>query len=218
MNRKIKILLIVIVFIIIVAGLLLILRGDEDTWICENGEWVKYGNPKNPPPENQTCKLDTDVVDTSTNQSAGVFKNGQPYKTYEASDIEVKYPYWPSVAKEDLLAPEKTKLAVSNEGCNFVVTSTPVPGGYTFKSYMEKLLDESKTKTGAEITRSEIGEMSSIIDGYVMIGGVNLHSLSYGYLTSDGNSYGVGFIAEEDNFESACRRFVNEVIESVVVK
>jgi len=24
--------------------------GDEDTWLCQNGEWVKHGNPSNPAP------------------------------------------------------------------------------------------------------------------------------------------------------------------------
>ncbi|MFC1653434.1 DUF333 domain-containing protein [Patescibacteria group bacterium] len=25
--------------------------GSEDTWICQEGEWIKHGNPKDPPPE-----------------------------------------------------------------------------------------------------------------------------------------------------------------------
>ncbi len=36
---------------IIIAGFaLLASRGNEDTWICQNGMWVKHGNPSDPKP------------------------------------------------------------------------------------------------------------------------------------------------------------------------
>lgn len=35
----------VIIIVLLLAGLLLFLRGDEDTWLCQNGTWVKHGNP-----------------------------------------------------------------------------------------------------------------------------------------------------------------------------
>ena len=35
-----------VIFVIIILGfILLIMRGPEDTWICQNGIWVKHGNP-----------------------------------------------------------------------------------------------------------------------------------------------------------------------------
>lgn len=43
-----KILLAAIAIIIIAA--ILFLRGDEDAWICENGQWVKHGEPSAPMP------------------------------------------------------------------------------------------------------------------------------------------------------------------------
>lgn len=39
-----KITIIILLIVFIAAGFLF-LRGDEDTWICEDGIWVKHGNP-----------------------------------------------------------------------------------------------------------------------------------------------------------------------------
>lgn len=44
MNYK-KVLLILVAIIIVAGGFLLFLRGDEDTWLCQNGQWVKHGQP-----------------------------------------------------------------------------------------------------------------------------------------------------------------------------
>ncbi len=43
-----KNILIILGIIIIIGGGIITLRvlsGDEDTWLCENGQWVKHGNP-----------------------------------------------------------------------------------------------------------------------------------------------------------------------------
>lgn len=48
--------------LIIVAGIFLLivgfilLRGDEDLWICQNNQWIKHGNPSYPKPENPCGK------------------------------------------------------------------------------------------------------------------------------------------------------------------
>ena len=36
------IILLVVVFLLV---LFLALRGDEDTWLCQDGQWVRHGNP-----------------------------------------------------------------------------------------------------------------------------------------------------------------------------
>lgn len=46
-NRKI---VIIIVAVITVLFIWLLARGPEDTWICQDGEWVKHGNPSAPMP------------------------------------------------------------------------------------------------------------------------------------------------------------------------
>ena len=37
--------LIVIVGLIILFVVFVFLKGSEDTWLCENGEWVRHGVP-----------------------------------------------------------------------------------------------------------------------------------------------------------------------------
>ena len=57
-----KILLIVLILFIGLVGLRFILVGNEDTWICENGEWVKHGNPSAPKPV-EDCGKKVKVVE-----------------------------------------------------------------------------------------------------------------------------------------------------------
>jgi len=49
MTRK-KIFVIIIV-VIVVLFIWLFIGGPEDTWICENQQWVKHGAPYAPKPE-----------------------------------------------------------------------------------------------------------------------------------------------------------------------
>jgi uncharacterized membrane protein len=61
-NLKLKIALI---FILLIAGILVLafanalfginIFSGEDSWICEQGEWVKHGVPSAPMPE-ELCK------------------------------------------------------------------------------------------------------------------------------------------------------------------
>jgi hypothetical protein len=41
---------IVVVMVIIIALTIRFLSGDEDTWLCQNGEWIKHGQPSAPKP------------------------------------------------------------------------------------------------------------------------------------------------------------------------
>jgi hypothetical protein len=48
-----KVLLIIVILFFIVGawlGLRFIIGGPEDTWICDNEQWVKHGNPRDPMP------------------------------------------------------------------------------------------------------------------------------------------------------------------------
>ncbi len=38
------------VLIIVIGAVLVLLRGDEDNWICQDSQWVKHGNPSKPMP------------------------------------------------------------------------------------------------------------------------------------------------------------------------
>lgn len=35
----------VVILLVLAVGFILFLRGNEDTWICSNGNWVKHGKP-----------------------------------------------------------------------------------------------------------------------------------------------------------------------------
>lgn len=48
------IILILLIITFAIAGLMW-LRGDEDNWLCQNGQWIKHGNPSLPQP-NTACK------------------------------------------------------------------------------------------------------------------------------------------------------------------
>lgn len=45
MKKNLLIGLTVVVVLGLLAGELIFLRGNEDTWLCSNGQWVKHGNP-----------------------------------------------------------------------------------------------------------------------------------------------------------------------------
>jgi hypothetical protein len=51
MKKMIIILSAVFIAILVIIGVLLYLRGDEDTWICANGAWIMHGHPSAPMPE-----------------------------------------------------------------------------------------------------------------------------------------------------------------------
>jgi hypothetical protein len=40
-----KIIVIITILFLILVGIVLVLRGNENTWICSNGSWIKHGNP-----------------------------------------------------------------------------------------------------------------------------------------------------------------------------
>jgi len=143
---------------------------------------------------------------------------GQKYRIYQAQDFEIKYPNWPDVEKRNILEPEKTKLAVVNKGCNFVINITAIPASTTFKEYTEKLVQEQIAKTKGKIITQDIQDKVAYFEGEIPIGNTTLHSVSYGYMTSLRQSYGIGFIAPKSTFETVCRPIISEVVKSVKVR
>jgi len=60
---------------VFVAVVLFVLRfligGNEDTWLCSSGMWVKHGNPKDPMPDSG-CGLEESTWDTQKFDEAGL--------------------------------------------------------------------------------------------------------------------------------------------------
>jgi len=59
-----------ITVLVVIVGFLLFLRGNEDTWICSSGHWVKHGHPSAPMPTKpcvQTTNNPTPTVNPNAN-------------------------------------------------------------------------------------------------------------------------------------------------------
>lgn len=58
--EAVKLLMYTVGWLVILAALvfvfLMFLRGDEDTWLCQNGQWVKHGQPSAPQPTTQCLR------------------------------------------------------------------------------------------------------------------------------------------------------------------
>ncbi|MFA5134417.1 MAG: hypothetical protein WC505_01360 [Patescibacteria group bacterium] len=67
MKKSIYITIAVVIAVIAIAGILrFVVGGDEDTWICENGAWVKHGNPDAAKPTT-SCSGSTSNANTTKN-------------------------------------------------------------------------------------------------------------------------------------------------------
>jgi hypothetical protein len=42
----------IIISIIVIVTVFIIIRGERNTWVCVDGEWIKHGMPSKPKPEN----------------------------------------------------------------------------------------------------------------------------------------------------------------------
>ncbi|MFA5778201.1 MAG: GerMN domain-containing protein [Candidatus Paceibacterota bacterium] len=56
-----KSLFLIVLVILSFTSIIFLIRGDEDTWICENGQWIKHGNPDIPMPSNGCVKDNKDT-------------------------------------------------------------------------------------------------------------------------------------------------------------
>lgn len=63
MKTKLIIVSVVAVLVLAAVGGLLLLRGEEDNWICENGAWIKHGNPKGVMPETPCGGASEKIID-----------------------------------------------------------------------------------------------------------------------------------------------------------
>ncbi|NMB91257.1 hypothetical protein GYA37_00215 [candidate division WWE3 bacterium] len=52
MKKKTLFLLITIIFLLVIFVIRFVLGGDEDTWIKNDNQWVKHGNPSKSAPSN----------------------------------------------------------------------------------------------------------------------------------------------------------------------
>ncbi|NMC51712.1 DUF333 domain-containing protein [Candidatus Kuenenbacteria bacterium] len=60
--------LLAFLFFCVLAGVLFVIRGNEDGWLCVNGVWVKHGNPEAPMPTS-VCG---ESINTNENNPVGL--------------------------------------------------------------------------------------------------------------------------------------------------
>lgn len=66
MNRKILLIAITVIVFVLLGVILMFMRGDEDTWLCQNGQWVKHGNPSSPMPTAACGQIDNKEINSTT--------------------------------------------------------------------------------------------------------------------------------------------------------
>ena len=77
-----RMLIIIAIAVLAIGVLLVLLRGSEDLWLCQNGQWVKHGNPSAQKPTSgcgQAISEAQDPLNTSytIDGKLVVLKNGQ---------------------------------------------------------------------------------------------------------------------------------------------
>jgi hypothetical protein len=102
-------------FISILILSLFLLRGDEDTWICRDGQWVKHGNPRDPAPE-IGCGTTNQLVDSGkislmqiTSTAFADNENIPPKYTCDGENIN------PPLVMSDIPAETKSSVLIIND-------------------------------------------------------------------------------------------------------
>lgn len=146
------------------------------------------------------------------------FSNGQPSLHFSDTDFEMDYPNWPNIDTSALPNPEKTKVAVSNEGCTFLLNVAPLPERAAFKDYVEQQLQDQTKNSVIRITAKDIGEKTAHVRAEIHTGNILILSETYEFLTSKSRYFGVGLVASPEVFNRVCAPLMREMVGSVVVK
>jgi len=85
--QKKYIVLIFAVVVIMVAGLLGIrFFSGEDNWICENGQWIKHGNPSAPMPTQGCGKNESQTSDAGETESTSIENRNQEIQQNDSNE------------------------------------------------------------------------------------------------------------------------------------
>lgn len=72
-----KFIVLTLVVLLAVLALRFLLGGSEDTWICDNGQWVKHGNPSAPMPETGCGESENDWQSQTVEEIGLSFRHPQ---------------------------------------------------------------------------------------------------------------------------------------------
>lgn len=59
---------------ILIGVIFLVLRRNEDAWLCQDGKWVKHGNPSSPKPT-ESCPSETKPVNFGPQRPSSNYRN-----------------------------------------------------------------------------------------------------------------------------------------------
>lgn len=139
---------VITVIVVIFLGTLMIMglriSGGEDNWICQNGQWVKHGNPSSPAPTAECSKANQSQLEAQRNVdwSSGVDANVEPSENQE-KDIEIENP-----------------LPDSTVGSPFEITGEAKGNWFFEGEFPVKLVDDSG-KIIAESNAKALGDWMS---------------------------------------------------------
>jgi ribosomal protein S24E len=199
---------------IITAALLVTfvtLRANEDSWICTNGLWEKHGNPGAPMP-NSECG---DNIPLPPNQR---FSNGQPYKTFVVNEFSIHYPDWGNMPPPSVSPTDVVPIALSNDGCAFMIRVSLIPEGKTFETFIADDFTQQKEKTSIQILKEDIGDAKSHFEAEITASASTLKNTSDTFLLKGNHTVGITFAGEKSKFEKNCAPLLSEVLASAQFK
>lgn len=212
---NLRILVLAAIVVIIVATALWIKGASgEDSWICVDGQWIRHGNPSAPMPVTP-C---TQATIPSSKTAGTASRISAATKSFVADDFSFSYPDWVPLETAKILEPDRTKVAVSQEGCALVVTVRTLPAGTNFQSSMEELLSEQISQSNVRILQKNITPTSSHVEGQFPVENRTVHSDQYGYVTSKRQFYSIVFAAAKEKFAASCEPAIGPTVRSVQVQ
>ncbi len=91
-----KIFLITGALLIFIAAVLVarfLIGGDEDTWICDQGQWVKHGQPQSPPPSTPCPSVNASQICSSPSGTQMDLTTAQQIAQSQCSDGQLAASY-----------------------------------------------------------------------------------------------------------------------------
>lgn len=104
MKRTLTIILIGIILVVAtIFTIRFLFGGNEDTWICNNGEWVKHGNPLISKPAEKCGENQETITPKQEYMTVKVFF-GNSKKNPEVSDCKLVFPVERKILKTEAVA------------------------------------------------------------------------------------------------------------------
>lgn len=154
-----------------------LIGGDEDTWICTDGQWVKHGNPKNPAPQT----------------GCGDEKDNWIQQTFDEAGLSLSFKIPPDMTFRKEIADDDGRIRVASLYVEKGGSGNPSYQLYAVYQPLETVTEQvfEKTKTGMDpdsIKETSIDGYKGI-EGLIVISGPKTHHLTL--ILKDGKQFSV---------------------------